>query len=663
MNKQVVAGKLQKNLWNSVFLLWMVFLFSGGCNNNPYGSFPKGKTLFSTISDDPRTLDPIRVSDTSSNAIASNLHDTPYQYHYLKRPLTLIPAMAVSMPVVEEKNINGRQYETFRFSIKKGLRYHNDPCFEGGRGREIKIDDIIFSIKRAADLAVNPFGYPLLTGKVEGFDDYSNHLNEAREKLNGGDLTALQDAFEDAIPGVRKIDDYTLEMLLTEPYPQIIYFFSLSTGSPVPKECYYYYNGKNGHPTYDRHPVTSGPFYLAEWRSKYRITLKRNPSYRKDDFYPESGNPGDGEKGLLKNAGKPLPIMDEIRFQMVEAPLAGWTLFEQGYLDRSGIPKEVFGQVIQDQGLSQDYVQKGIRLDKDADVATFWWYFNMQDPLFKNNRALRQAISLAVDREEMLDRFYNNRGVVAQSIIPPGIEGYFEDFKNPYSDYNIELAKKKLIAAGYPGGIDPETGRALQINLTLVASSSASSLYNFYIDQLRKINIDLKIDSLDWPTVIEKKIKKNFQMIHGGWHADYPDPQNFLQLYYGPNISGTYNENYYQNSQFDTLYEQMRNMVPGSERQNIIRRMNQIVAEDAHVVYLFHPLTYGLSHKWVAPLRPHPINTNQLKYRDLDADLRKELVEKWNRPPVFAYVFIALLLVLFYFLAWAAMRQYRNMGR
>lgn len=651
--------------WGSV--IFFLFLFLISCDNNPYGEFPENKVMFTTLSGDPRTLDPVRVSDTVSNSIASNLHDTPYEYHYLKRPLQLVPSMATEMPVYATEMFRGKKVHTFQFSIQKGLRYQDDECFSGGRGREIRIDDIIFSMKRAADPGENAFGYPLLTGHLLGFDEFSEGIKKIRiEKAEAGDLEeSVRQYLKQDLPGIVRVNDYTLKLRLVDAYPQVIYFFSLSVGAPVPAECFYYYDGQkhNGsrRPTYDRHPVASGPYLLDEWHSNYRMVLKKNPAYRKTDRYPHSGEEEDANIGLLENAGVELPIVDEFRFQIIKAGPTIWTLFDQGYLDRAGIPREVFDQVIVDQGLSERYIERGVRLDTAVDVSTYWWYFNMKDPVVGSNRRLRQAISLAVDREELIARFLNDRGVVAHSIIPPGIEGYTKDFKNPYSAYDLKKAKRLLAEAGYPGGVDPKTGKPLHLTLTLVASQGATTMYRYYIDQLSRINVNLEIEQLDWPTVLEKKMNKSFQMIHGGWHADYPDPQNFMQLFYGPNVASTYNENHYRNSEFDTLYRRMRSMPPGPDRESIIRKMNEIVARDAHVVFLYHPVSYGLSHQWVSPLKPHPINTNQLKYRDLDPEKRRELSQAWNRVPFWGYGILFGGLLLFILLMVHGVRQYRNM--
>lgn len=562
------------------------------------------------------------------------------------------------MPRAGRAAIGAVMVPTFEFSIQRGLRYADDTCFAGGKGREILIDDIIYAIKRAADGAIDPFGLPILQGKIVGFDAYSAALEKAHGADAAGKTTENARAvYAQDIPGVRKLDDYTLQLLLTEDFPQIIYFFTLTTGSPMPKECVEYYNGREGRPMYDRHPATSGPYYLKEWHPNYRITLAKNPNYRTTDLYPTEGSEEDRAEGLLSPGGTQLPIVSEIRMQIIKTGPPVWTLFEQGYLDRAGIPMEVYNQVVFNQELSPAYQARGIRLDRDIDPATYYWVFNFNDRTIQN-RALRQAISLVLNRSEMLERFANGRGVVANSIIPPGLEGYEKEFVNRHARFDPARARELLAQAGYPGGIDPQTRKPLRISFTTVQSPGTTSMYRFFVQSFADVGIDLQLEQYDWPTVLQKKYKKDFQIIQGGWHADYPDPQNFLQLLYGPNSGNSYNEGSYQNPAFDALYLQMRNMRPGPERLAIIRQMNEIVAEDVPIVLNYYPVAYGLAHQWFKPFKPHPTNSNQLKFRDLDADRRAELVGQWNRIPAAAWVLVTLVLLSIAVPAWMAFKGY-----
>ena len=665
-----------RNNFGFIRLTWILSLAltvlgSGACNNSPYDEPPSNrKVQYAAMGSSVASLDPIKVGDTASNGIASNIHDTAYEYHYLKRPLVIKPAMATTMPRSGKTRIAGKEYPTFGFTIKKGLYYTDDKCFADGKGREVKIDDFIYTLKRNADAYQIPFALSILQPSVLGFNDFMKKISAARaldkkaaegKNAKGETQANLMRVLQEPMQGLRKIDDYTIEIVLNRENPQLIYLFTLVNSSPSPPECVNYYNGLNGRKDYGRNPVGSGPYRLKLWHTQYRIILERNPTYRKDDFYPSEGNPGDEAKGLLKNKGKPLPLIDEYRFQMIQQTAPIWTLFEQGYLDRAGIPRDVYNQVMTGQNLSPEYVKKGIRLDKAVDVSVIGYVFNLKKAPFKGNKYLRQALSLAFDRREYIDRFRNGRGLVAHSPIPPNTEGYEADYKNPYSRFDLKEARRLLARAGYKDGVDPKTGKALKLELLMPSSPGLTSYYAFIIDQFSRLGVNIKVLQRDWPTVVKMKNTKEFQMAYWGWHMDYPDPQNVLQLLYGPNRKTDYNEGSYENPEFDALYQRMKYMPSGPERVAILRRMKEISAEDAPVIYTFFPLSYALSHKWVAPLLPHPINTNQLKFRDVDPELRARTIPEWNRPPLWAYILLGLILLLLGYIVVKLIQQKNKM--
>jgi oligopeptide transport system substrate-binding protein len=127
----------------------------------------------------------------------------------------------------------------------------------------------------------------------------------------------------------------------------------------------------------------------------------------------------------------------------------------------------------------------------------------------------------------------------------------------------------------------------------------------------------------------------NYQLLAWGWLADYPDPENFLFLLYGPNArkrGGSENNANYANPEFDRLFVQMRNLENTPERLALIRRMNRILQEDAPWVFGYYPVTYSLVHQWYGNAYPHAMNTNTVKYRKIDAGWRADRRREWNEP-------------------------------
>ena len=230
--------------------------------------------------------------------------------------------------------------------------------------------------------------------------------------------------------------------------------------------------------------------------------------------------------------------------------------------------------------------------------------FNMLDPVVggsnaqerESARKLRQAISIAVDYEEFISIFANGRGMPAQSPISPGIAGYREGKEgiNPmvYEWMNdqpqrksIQVAKALLAEAGYPNGIDQRTGAPLILYFDVTARSSEDrSKLDWMRKQFQKLNIQLVVRSTDYNRFQDKIRKGNAQIFEWGWNADYPDAENFLFLLYGPQSkvrnSGENAANY-DNAEYNQLFEQMKNMDDGPQRQLIIDRMVEVLRHDA----------------------------------------------------------------------------------
>jgi ABC-type transport system substrate-binding protein len=260
---------------------------------------------------------------------------------------------------------------------------------------------------------------------------------------------------------------------------------------------------------------------------------------------------------------------------------------------------------------------------------------------------LRQAIAIAVDMEEFVSIFRNGRGVASQGPIPPGLFGAKEgsDALNPVvydwvdghpQRKSLQTARELLAQAGYPNGRDAKTGKPLVLYLDTPATGPDSKpLLEWWRKQFAKLDIQLVIRDSDYNRFQDKMRQGNAQIYQWGWNADYPDPENFLSLLVGKNGKVKYqgeNASNYQNAEFDRLFEQMRSMDNGSERQRVIDEMLAIVRRDGPWLWGFHPTNYTLLHQWVANAKPNSMARNTLKYLRVDASSRRQLRESWNPP-------------------------------
>src|SRR5699024_5329642 len=137
---------------------------------------------------------------------------------------------------------------------------------------------------------------------------------------------------------------------------------------------------------------------------------------------------------------------------------------------------------------------------------------------------------------------------------------------------------------------------------------------------------------------LQRKMNEgNIQLYSLGWLADYPDPENFLFLLYGPNGKvehGGANVANYDSDEFNALYEDMRILPDGPERREVIEQMVHIVRRDAPWVWGFHPRNYTLNHAWLGNRRLNTLANNTLKYLTLDGAQRARRRVDWNRPMV-----------------------------
>lgn len=681
--------------------------------NSPYPEADeRANVYYTTFSSEPETLDSGRAYGSLMYEILCQIVEPPFQYHLLKRPYELEPLTAEAVPRPETRKVvwQGKPVEAtvYTVRIKPGIRYQNHPCFAGGT-RELVAADYVHAIRRLADPRVQNPILPTLQQNVLGLREYCEAIEEAlaaerkrRAAAVGPLYNQEQDERLDPIrldyaafpfPGVREVDRYAFEVVLPHPYPQMLYWMAMPFFAPVPPEAIEHYSQRpllERGVTFDRNPVGTGPYVLAELDPTNQIVLERNPNFR-EERYPDlpPSHPLHQEMreaGMLADAGKRLPLIDRAVFRMEKEWVPRWNKFRQGYYDACGISSDVFDQAITltsqgDAVLSDDMRGQGIRLLTSPAAVIHYFAFNMDDPVIggydEAKQKLRQAISIAYDVEEEIAIFLNGRATAAHSLTPPGIFGHEEGEAgmNPFVyrwdaargrpvRRSLDEAKRLLAEAGYPGGYGPD-GKPLEIRFTNGWAGAASRpRLDFVAKQFRKLGIRLVSETTDWNRFQEKVRAGNFQMIAWGWAADYPDPENFLFLLYGANSrkrGGSENNANYASPEFDRLFEQMRHMENTPERLAIIRRMNRVLQRDAPWIFGYHDIAFALVHEWYRNAHPHAMANNLLKYRRIDPELRAERRKAWNRPRWTPIVVVATVLVLAVVPAvWAAVRHLKE---
>lgn len=557
------------------------------------------KTVYLALQADVKGFDPATSDDLYSNTAVSQVYECLFQYHYLKRPYVLEPCLAEAMPDVSEDGL------TYTIKVKKGVRFQDDECFPGGRGRELTAKDFVYQWRRLADPKVKSTGWWIFDGKIKGLNDW----RAAAAKSGAADYAA-------PVEGLQTPDDYTIIIKLTEPYPQLTYVLAMPFSSPVAREAVEHYGLE-----FLNHPVGTGPYRVTEWIRGGRIVFERSPSWRADQTYPTEGEEDDRTMGLLVDAGKPLPLSDKIVATVLVEDQPYWLQFMSGNLDFSGIPKDNYKAAVDESGnLRQELVARGIRLRKTPRLDLTFNGFNMLDPFLGKHKKVRQAMYLAYDGPWRAKNFYNNRVLRAQGPIPPGISGYDKTLKHPFDDKNLKLARQLLQEAGFPRGKGvPE------FTYEETGGTTGRQFGEKFARDMKKLGIKVNLNMNTWPEFSKKLKTKRAQIFGLGWSADYPDPENFLQLWYGPKGAPGPNSTNFDNPRYNELYDQMKSMNNGPERQKLIDEMVAILQEECPVIFGYHRISFALTQPWMHNYKPSDVGHGNFKYYRVDANKRARM--------------------------------------
>ncbi|MEM7055387.1 MAG: ABC transporter substrate-binding protein [Bacteroidota bacterium] len=557
------------------------------------------KVLLTASEAQIKGLDPIYCSDVYSAREATKVYEGLLEYHYLKRPYELAPNLAAAMPVVSDDQL------VYTFELRKGVKFHDNPCFPEGKGRELTAHDFVYSFKRLADPKLQATGFWLMDDKVKG-------LNEWRQKYTDAATTD----YTEAIEGLKAIDRYTLQFTLTKPYPQFLHTLALAHCCVVAQEAVQHYGAE-----FLNHPVGTGPFTLESFNPQdNKIVYHKNPTFRDKRFPSEATCK---YRHMLAYTGKKLPFIDKVITYILPEEQPRWLKLQKGQVDIIDISRDNIAlEVIRDNELIPTLKEKEVQLFRVAEVGTSYVVINAAHPLFKGNLKLRQALSMAFDGQRYNELFYNGAATLAQSTIPPGLAGYRADYVNPYRVYDLKKARQYLAEAGYPAGKGLPT-----ITLDVGTNTKQKQQGEFFQKCMEKIGIKVNVVENIFPELV-KKINTKATMLHAiSWSADYPDAANFLQLLYGPYQPGGIGVNC-NDPAFNALYEQAAVMPDSPERTVLYERLNQRAAESVPLIYIAHLPHLTLYQGWIKNYCWSDFHYGTEQYFDVDLEKKQALLPK-----------------------------------
>ena len=517
------------------------------------------------------SLDPVESASVYASRCNALVYETLLEYDYDARPYVLRPCLAAAMPEIAD---GGTRY-TFR--IDTNAYFTADACFglndDGSpRARHVTAADFIYSLKRLCDANLASSGYWILEGKVKGVEAF----REASKKASATD-------YDLPVEGLRAPADDILEITLSAPSPVFLWLMAMPYAVAVPREAVEYYGDK-----FREHPVGTGPYFLASWRRNYTMRFARNKGWRGWGEASEDG----------------LEPFDELFFPTIDDPSTQWLAFLAGSLDLQGeISRDNWDEVIAADGsLDPRLAEKGFTLFKMPTLEVGYIGINMDDPVLGKNKKLRQALNAAFDAARW-EAYYRGRAVASNGPVPPQVAGS-DQSPLPFGR-GVDAARALLAEAGYRDGVDPATGRRLRLVLDVgKTTQDMRESTELLVSFLDRAGIELAVEYQSWPAFLKKVSERRSQLFRIGWVGDYPDAENFLQLFYGPNASPGPNRCNYSNPQFDALYREAM-AAPEARRLELYGKMQEIVKEDCPWIFVSHSTSASLCGPAVKRYKPH----------------------------------------------------------
>ncbi|MEZ4887893.1 MAG: ABC transporter substrate-binding protein [Chitinophagales bacterium] len=518
-----------------------------------------------------RSLYPLNIGEVVGHRIANQIYEGLVMLN--QETLTIEPAIAESWTVNEDAT-------QYTFTIRKGVKFHNDECFEGGKGREVTARDVKYCLDRLCSYATDNKGYDFVKDRIIGAEK-QHEATEKGQQPEGG------------VEGVKVIDDYTIQISLQKPFSSFLHILAMPFGYVFPQEAVEKYGLDMRSKT-----VGTGPFYLKRLSEDEAVILLKNPNYW----------------GMDEN-GNQLPYLDGIRFSFIKDQMAGMLEFKNGNIDMVyRLPLQLSDEIVDRNGkLTAEYSQ--FQFQEKAAMSVEYYGFLNTGEMFKNKLA-RQAFCYAIDRQKIVDFTLKGAGVPGNyGIVPPSFANYDATKVKGY-EYNPDKARRLLGEAGFPNGKGfPKA--TLQINSGGTRNEQVAEAIQKMISET--LNIDIDIIKMPFAQHLENTEAGKFNLWRAGWIADYPDPENFLNLLWGAHLpedpsEGTeyLNTFRYRSETFDKLFEEALRTVDDAKRMELYQQANQTAINDAPLL----PIYYNKDRRLLQPyVRNFP--QNAMEYRNL----------------------------------------------
>jgi oligopeptide transport system substrate-binding protein len=519
-----------------------------------------------------KNLFPHNITDAYSYRVASQIYEGLFRFN--DETLDVEPGLAERFELDETRTL-------YTFYLKRGVYFHDNPCFPDGKGRELTAEDVRYAFTRLCTQDINNQHFSIFKGLLVGAD--AHYAASAEQQPEAG------------VEGIRVVDSHTLQLQITAPNALFLVHLARPACFIFPREAFERYGVDMR-----IQAVGTGPFMLqpGDVDEDISILLRRNSNYYRKDAQ-----------------GNALPYLDAVNIQFIKDKKTELFEFRKGNLDMIyRLPTEFIIEILEETmpGASGEYSQ--FELQRSPEMMTQILVLNNQTGVFSDLR-VRKAFSYAIDRAKILDFVLNGEGYAPghHGITPPVFSNYDINGIRGYQ-LNIDSARYYLGQAGYPGG---KNFPSIQFMLNAEGERQTHVAVEIQKQLKDHLNIDVELVILPFAQLLEKSYRGEFTMMRAAWVADFPSPENFLWVFNGsdvPNSAGKVsypNIPRYINQDFDRLFDAALGAPSIDAANALFSQAESLLMQEAPVIVLWYDEGYRLVQSYV---RNFP--NNPMQYRD-----------------------------------------------
>ncbi|SFS80328.1 peptide ABC transporter substrate-binding protein [Paenibacillus sp. BC26] len=523
---------MKKKMLVLVSLMLVLTGVLSACGKSGSGS---DQTFRMNLTSEPPSLDVAQAQDQVSFTVLSGLFEGLTR---MDKDGNIVPGVAEKWDISED----GKKYT---FHLRDNAKWSNgDPVTAG---------DFEYSWKRTLDPNLNPpapYAYQLYYIK-----------NAQNHNIKEDNPDHIADA---AQVGVKALDDKTLEVQLENPTPYFLNITAFFTSFPVHKSAKDNANWAAEAKDY----ISNGPFKLASWKHGDSIELVPNDNYwAKDEIK-----------------------LSSVKFSMVKDANTELNMYKTGQLDWAGAPT---GSIPPEQ-LDKFRKENNKELSVKGIASTYYYNFNNQKKPF-NNVKVRKALSMAVDRQAIVDNVTKAGQVPAYGFVSTGIHGvsgeYRSEVKDDYFKEDVTEAKKLLAEGLAEEGMTsmPEFSLAFNEGLHKNVAEAIADMWK------TNLGITVKLELQEWKVFLKNRQSLNYDVARAGWGADYNDPMTFIDMF---TSKGGNNDIGFASPEYDALVKEAYSTNDQQKRVDAMAKAEKLLIGDNQALM---PLYYYSSAQLVKP--------------------------------------------------------------